>query len=89
MVLEIKHRRLRWLGHVLRMDNERIPKAALRWTPPGKRKPGRPKNTWRRTVEGELKEMKLTWGEAQRVAQHRDEWRRVVEALFPIREEED
>lgn len=89
VVLEIKLRRLRWLGHVLRMENERIPKAALRWTPPGKRKPGRPKNTWRRTVEGELKEMKLTWGEAQRLAQQRDEWRRVVEALFPIREEED
>lgn len=30
VVLQIKHWRLRWLGHVLRMDNERIPKAALR-----------------------------------------------------------
>lgn len=61
VVHEIKLWRLRWLGHVLRMDNERIPKAVLRWTC----KPGRPKNTWRKAFEGELKEMKLTWGEAQ------------------------
>ena len=31
--IEIKKRRLKWLGHVLRMDQERIPKKALRWTP--------------------------------------------------------
>ena len=62
--MEIKRRRLRWLGHVLRMDQARIPKVALRWTPPGKRKTGRPKTTWRRTVMAELSEIKLTWGEA-------------------------
>ena len=31
MSLEIKHRRLRWLGHVLRMSEERIPKVAMRY----------------------------------------------------------
>jgi len=43
--LEIKKRRLRWLGYVLRMSPERMPKVALRWTPAGKRKRGRPKTT--------------------------------------------
>lgn len=47
----IKKRRLRWLGHVLRMLPERIPKVALRWTLAGKRKKGRPKATWRKAVE--------------------------------------
>ena len=37
---EMTHRRLRWLGHVLRTEQDRITKVALRWTPPGKRKPG-------------------------------------------------
>ena len=64
-VLEIKRRRLRWLGHVLRMPQDSIPKVALRWTPPGKRKRGRPKMTWRQSVMAELKEMGLSWGEAQ------------------------
>ena len=58
--LEIKKRRLRWLGHVLRMSPERIPMVALRWTPAGKGKRGRPKTTWRKTVETELSEMGLS-----------------------------
>ena len=45
-VLEIKRQRLRWPGHVLRMPKDSIPKVALKWTPPGKRKRGRPKLTW-------------------------------------------
>ena len=67
MDLEIKKRWLRWLGHVLRMLPERIPKVALRWTPAGKRKRGRPKSTWRKIVETELSEMGLSWGEAQAI----------------------
>ena len=69
--MEIKRRRIRWLGHIMRMDQARIPKVALRWTPPGKRKSGRPKTTWRRTVMAALSEVKLTWGEAQHAAQNR------------------
>jgi hypothetical protein len=34
-------------------------KVALRWTSEGKRKRGRPKTTWRRTIENEIKERKL------------------------------
>ena len=89
VVLEIKRRRIRWLGHVLRMDQDRIPKVALRWTPPGKRKRGRPKTTWRRTVMTELTEMGLTWGEAQHVAQDRSRWRKTVAALCSTGDEED
>ena len=54
MSLEIKHFRLRWLSHVLRMSEDRIPKVAMRWTPSGRRKRGRPKTTWQRTVMKEL-----------------------------------
>ena len=76
--LEIKNRRLHWLGHVLRMPENRIPKVAMRWTPWGRRKRGRPKTTWRRTVMKELEEMGLTWGEAQAKARDRSLWRSVV-----------
>lgn len=87
--LEIKIRRLRWLGHVFRMPCERIPKVELRWTPPGKRKRGRPRITWRRTVETELEEMGLSWGGAQYKAQDRPRWRELVAALCPTWDEED
>ena len=89
IVAEIKRRRLRWLGHVLRMDENRIPKIALRWTPPGKRKRGRPKTTWRQTVMAELKEGNITWGQAQHVARDRAEWKKITAALCPSRDKED
>ena len=34
---QIQKHRLRWLGHVLRMPQDSIPKVALRWRPTGKR----------------------------------------------------
>ena len=37
ILLEVKYIRLIWLGHVLRMEQGRIPKTALQWTPVGKR----------------------------------------------------
>ena len=40
--ITIKRRRLRSLGHILRMSHNRIPRVALRWTPQGKRKQDRP-----------------------------------------------
>ena len=80
---------LRWLGHVLRMEQDHISKVALRWTPPGKRKPGRPKTTWRRTVTQELEQMNLSWGEAQHAARDRMQWRSLIEALCPIGDEEE
>ena len=88
-VLEIKRWRLIWLGHVLRMPKDSIPKVALRWTPPGKGKRGRPKMTWRQTVMAELKEMGLSWGDAQASAKDRTLWRNIVLALCPTRDEED
>ena len=48
---QIRQKRLRWFWHVLRMDRSSIPKIALRWTPAGKRPRGRPKTTWRKTIE--------------------------------------
>ncbi|XP_075906115.1 autophagy-related protein 16-1 isoform X2 [Nelusetta ayraudi] len=54
VVLDIKRRRFRWLGHVFRMAHNRIPKVALGCTPPGNRRKGRP------TVTAALKEMNLT-----------------------------
>ena len=38
------------------MEHRRLPKRAIKWKPRGaKRRPGRPKNTWLRTVKEDLK----------------------------------
>ena len=71
------------------MPKVSIPKVALRWTPPGRRKPGRPKITWRKSVMAELQDMGLSWGEAQAAAKDRTPWRNVVVALCTTGDEED
>ena len=79
---EGKNHRVRWLGHVPRMPSDRIPNIALRWTPTGRRKRGRPKTTWQRTMTKELGKLGLTWGEVQATAQDKV-------GLCPYREKKD
>ena len=38
-----------------------LPRVAHRWTPDGRRNRGRPKETWRRTVETEMKKQGWAW----------------------------
>ena len=80
----ICRRRWRWIGHVLRMPNTRTAKVALHWTPDGKRKRGRPKETWRRTVEREMKERGWSWNFLEIQARDRAQWRSMVEALYTM-----
>ena len=76
----LMRRRWRWIGHVTRQEVS-IAKTALRWKPKGKRKRGRPKITWRRTVEKEIKDMGKTWGGIKLTARDRQMWRKHVAAL--------
>ena len=48
---EVQERRWKWIGHVLRMEDNNHCMTAMTWTPGGKRKVGRPKTTWRRTFK--------------------------------------
>ena len=89
IVKDVTQRRWRWFGHVLRMNKNRHPSAALRWTPPGKRKRGRPLGTWRRTIEEKMKAAGKTWNEVSWLAQDRDGWNKSVSALCSTRSEED
>ena len=74
--IEILKRRWGWLGHTLRKPNINITRQALTWNPQGKRKRGRPKNTWRRDLEADITQTGL-----ERIAQDRRRWRDVVHGL--------
>ena len=76
----ISARRWRWIGHVCRMSAGSLPRTALRWTPQGKRSKGRPKETWRRTAERDLKASGLNFETAPRAATDRDKWRSLASA---------
>ena len=75
----VRKRRWTWIGHVLRMDNSCLPRIALTWAPEGKRKRGRPKETWRRTVEKERMALGFnSWVEAGLAAANRVSWRSMI-----------
>jgi hypothetical protein len=62
---------MRWLRNVMRMAPNIIPKVVLHWIPSGKRKRGRPRTTWRRTITSELEEISFSIGQAQYVTKDR------------------
>ena len=78
---EIMSRKWRWIGHTLRKGDTDITKEALEWNPQGKRKRGRPCNTWRRSVISEAKQMGKTWTELKSEAKNRIRWKSTVSAL--------
>ena len=51
---DIKIKQLKWYGHVQRMEEGRLSKIVMKWSPPGKRKRGRPKATWAEGIRGLL-----------------------------------
>ena len=50
---------VRWYGHMLRRDDGHILRKALEFEVRGKRKPGRPKETWKSQVKKERKSVDL------------------------------
>lgn len=47
VIARIENRQLQWYGHVRRMDEGRWPNVLLQWSPAGRKKRGRPRNSWR------------------------------------------
>ena len=87
---EVKLRRWKMIGHILRQDHNNDCSIAMTWAPEGKRRKGRPKTTWRRTVEKERKEGGWkSWSEARTAAAYHEKWRSSVKALYATRHEVD
>ena len=55
----VKANGVRWYGHVLRRDDGHLLRKVLEFEVRGKRKPGRPKKTWKTQVEKESKSVGL------------------------------
>jgi hypothetical protein len=73
-----KRRKCTWIGHTLRKGNEAVEREVLDWNQQGKRRRGRPKQTWRRSVHNEALEKGKSWSEVKRMARDRTRWRRFV-----------
>jgi hypothetical protein len=85
MPIQIRRRKWRWIGHTLRKEPSNVTRQSLEWNPQGKRKRGRPRQTWRRSLGCELQAVGMTWEGAKRNAEDRRQWKATVEALCSTR----
>jgi hypothetical protein len=56
----IERRKLRWYGHLVRMEEDRKPRQILETRIEGKRGRGRPRKVWRPLEEEERQHSKMT-----------------------------
>ena len=71
---DIKTKQLKSYGHIKRMKEGRLQKKVMKWSPPGRRKLGRPKLTWTEEIRGLMEEMGLMeedWND-------RDKWKKII-----------
>ena len=71
---DIKTKQLQWYGHVQRMEEGRLLKEVMKWSPPGRRKRGRPKFTCAEGIRGLMGEKGLM----EEDSNDRDKWRKKI-----------
>ena len=85
IVRVIKSRRLRWAGHVARMEEGRSAFKILTGKPTGKRLSGRPRRRWEDNIRMDLEEIGINAGNWFDSAQERVYWRALVNAALNLR----
>jgi hypothetical protein len=74
---DITIKRLGWVGHVIRMEEERIPKRALNGNYHTTRPVGRPRTRWADVVQRDALQLLGVRGWRSKAAS-RDEWRHLI-----------
>ena len=85
IVREKKSRRMSWAGHVVRMGERRGVYMILMGKPERKRPLGRPIRRWEDNIKMDLQEVGFGGMDWIEVAQDRDRWRALVNALMKFR----
>ena len=78
LVRVIKSRRMRWAGHVARMEEGRGVHKVLVGKPEGQRPLGRPRRRWEDNIKMYLQEMGRGCGDWMELVEDRDRWRALV-----------
>ena len=84
-VIKSTRRRLRWAGHVARMQEGRSAFKILTGKPTGKRPLGRPRRRWEENIRMDLEEIGINAGNWVDSAQDREYWRALVNAVLNLR----
>ena len=85
IVWVIKSRRMRWVGHVARMGEERGMYRVLVGKLEGKTPLGRPRRRWVDNIRMDLQEVGCGYVDWIGLAQDRDRWRMLLSAVMNLR----
>lgn len=75
----IEQRQLGWWGHLQRLSNTALVKRTWESKPQGKKKRGRPKETWDNIIATILKKKGKTCTEAKKIALNRKDWKKFIQ----------
>ena len=76
----MRERRLRWFGHVRRREEDNPVRRVMDLEVDGRRPPGRPKKTWRKTVDDDMRLV----GVREEDALDRGRWRAMTKRQTPV-----
>ena len=79
--VQILCRKWGWIGHTLCKPDYSVTRQALKWNPQGKRNRGKPRATWCRSTEQELKATGKSWNGLEKLAKNRGKRRILVRDL--------
>ena len=85
IVRVIKSRRMRWAGHVARMEEGRGVHNVLVGKPERRRPSGRPRRRWEDNIKIDLQEFGSGCEDWMELAQDRDRWRALVSTVMNFR----
>ena len=81
----IKWRRIRWAGHVARMEEGRGVHKVLVGKAEGKRPLGRPRRRWVDSIKMDVQEVGRDCGDWMELAQDRERWLALVSTVMNFR----
>ena len=74
----IRRSKLRWAGHIARMEDNRIPKKVMLGTPLGRMPVGTPRMRWMVGLRSELDRRGIEYNRWMEIAQDRAVWRNAL-----------
>ena len=86
IVRVIKSGRMKWSGHITRMGEKRGVYRVLVGKPEGKKPLGRPRRRWENNIKKDLQEVGCGGMDWIELAQDRDRWRALMNAVINLRD---